>query len=1023
MKVMFTKRGRGLPWALVCTLIMCLLSRAAFAQEVAVSGTVKDDAGNLLPGVNVIVKGTSNGTATDVNGAYRLSVPNRNAVLVFTFIGYEALETTVGERTAIDVVLLPDVKTLSEVVVVGYGTQRKVDLTGSITSVRGESIREMPVTTVEQALQGRMAGVQVQQASGQPGAGISIRVRGVSSFAGGNEPLYVIDGIPQFNDDVRGANGLSTINPSDIESIDVLKDAAAAAIYGSRAANGVVIITTRSGKAGQPKLTFESSLGFQQVRKKLEMMNTQEFLDYARAFYVNSNQTIPADLENFTPTADTDWQDEVFQTAPQFNNNLSISGGTDRSRFFLSGGYLDQKGIVMNTGYKRGSVRMNMDSKLSDRFSIQSRLIVSRAVQNGFSPAQGDNTRNFGKSGVGSVLRSLPVVPIKNPDGTYTDTTPFSFNGIDAENPVAVAKEVLDQNTTTRMQGGIDVKAEIIKGLSNTARIGADFYHIRRDLYFPRILPRLGNNIGAAELNQYDKLSVLMEDFLEYKYDISEGTYVEVIAGASLQRDRFNSLEVKASGFATDDMKNANINAASSVSKPVSDISENTILSSFARARFNYKEKYLLAASVRRDGASVFAGNNKYGVFPSVSGGWRISEESFLKDADWMSTLKLRASWGQTGNPAIKPYQSLQVGRVVNTGQGAGTGLVVGLAPTIANKNLKWETTSQTNIGIDAGVMNEKYRITFDYYVKTTSDLLAVRQLPPTAGVSAGLGTLAGQVLENVGEVQNKGWEITLGTNIINNNDWVLALDVNLSQNKNKITKTKDNKDVPSTGGNDASGSNSIIRAGYPLFAFYGIKFLGVDENGLPIHENVDDNYDNAGNPILNALDNQIIGSPYPDLYYGVNTSLKYKRLTFTTVWQGVSGSSINNVALFELTNPAMANQFNKLKAAKEFYPNPSAAISSGATNRHIRSSRFMEDGSYFRLRNIRLDYNFALANTKAVKSLNVYVSAQNLLTFTNYSGFDPEVNSFSGNDRRQGVDLGAYPTAKTYTLGFNVTF
>lgn len=1018
MKILSTNSKARLPGLILLTLLLNLCALALQAQDV--SGKVTDETNNALPGVNVIIKGTTTGTTTDGNGLYKIGTTGEGTVLVISFIGYATQEIAVGTQTELNVMLLPDAKTLTEVVVVGYGTQRKTDLTGSITSIRGESLREMPVTTVEQTLQGRLAGVQVQQSSGQPGGGISIRIRGVSSIAGGNEPLYVIDGLPQFNDDVRGSNGMATINPSDIESIDVLKDAAAAAIYGSRAANGVVLITTRSGKTGQPQVTFESSLGFQTVRRKLDMMNSEQYVAFAKNYYVNSGLAIPSDIENFIPTVSTNWQDEVFRSAPQFNSSLSISGGNERNRFYVSGGFMDQQGIVMNSGYKRGSLRMNLDSKVSNRFSIQSRLTASRGIQKGFSPSQGDNTRNFGKSGVGSILRAAPTVPVTNPDGTYTDVTPFSFNGIDAENPVAVAKEVLDQNTTTRLQGGIDFKVELFKGLTNTTRFGGDYYQTRRDLYFPKTLPRLGNNIGAAELGLYDKLSVLTEDFLEYKYDFSEGTYLETIAGVSLQRERFNLVELAGSGFGNDDLKNFNLNAANSVNKPITDVSENTIVSAFGRIRFNLKEKYLFAASIRRDGASVFAENNKYGIFPSISGAWRISEEPFLKGIASISNLKLRASWGQAGNPAIKPYQSLLLGRSVNTGQGAGTGLVVGLAPTFANPDLKWETTTQTNIGLDAGMMNDKYRVTFDYYVKTTSDLLALVQLAPSAGVGSGIGSGPGQIIDNVGEVENKGWELTLGATVLDNTNWVFSVDVNLSQNNNKVTKTKDNKDVPGiTGGNDASGSNSIIRPGEPLSAFYGPKFIGLDDSGLPLHENLNGDVDGSGNPIINALDNQIIGSPYPDLYYGINTSLKYKRITLTTTWQGISGSSINNISLFELTSPAVPLAYNKGVQAQEFYPIPSAV----AATRHLRSSRFMESGDYFRLRNIRLDYNFNIGTTRVIKNLNVYLSGQNLLTFTNYSGFDPEVNTFSGNDRRQGVDLGAYPTAKTYTLGFSVTF
>jgi TonB-linked SusC/RagA family outer membrane protein len=990
---------------------------SAAGQSLRITGKIYSSKKSPLAGITVQLKNSRTSTASSEDGSFSITVPSSEKhILVFSSVGFETKELSVTSGTPVEVELTEEVKGLNDVVVVGYGTVRKTDLTGSVSSLRSDKLMEMPVVSVEQALQGRMAGVQVQQTSGQPGAGISIRVRGVSSIAGGNEPLYVIDGLPQFNDDVRGANGLATINPSDIESIEVLKDAAATAIYGSRGANGVVMITTKSGKAGQQRVNLESSIGIQQLRKKLELMNSDEYVDYAKRYFKNSNLTLPADLAAYVPSANTDWQDEVFHTALFSNSSLNISGGNDLTRYFVSGGFIDQQGIVENSAYKRGSFRVNLDSKISDRFSIQSRLTFSRALQNGFSPAVGDNTRNFGKSGIGSILRSISTVGVKNPDGTYTDTSPFSFNGIDVENPVAVAKEVLDQNTTTRVQGGVDLKTVIVKGLTNTTRISADFYHIRRDLYFPKILPRLGNNIGSAELGLYDKTSVLAEDFLEYKYNLSESSYLEGIGGVSFQRERYNTVDLAASGFGSDALKNYNFSSANSVSKPITDITENTILSAFARLRYNLKGKYLFAVSMRRDGASVFAENNKYGVFPSVSAAWRLSEEDFLKSNKLISNLKVRASWGEAGNPAIKPYQSLLLGRTVNTGQGAGTGLAVGLAPTFPNPNLKWETTRQTNMGLDAGILNEKYRLTFDYYVKTTSNLLALVQLPPTAGVGSGIGSGPGQIIDNVGEVQNKGWEISLGTNIIEQGDWTLSIDVNLSHNKNIVTKTKDNKDIPTiAGGNDASGSNSIIRVGEPLSAFLGPKFLGLDKNGVPIHENVNGDKDANGNDIINALDNQILGSPYPDLYYGINPTIKYKRISLTSVWAGVSGALINNAGLYDLTVPTVANQYNKLKVVNEFYPIPSQ----NADNAHYRSSRFMENGSFFRLRNVRLDYRINLKG--GIKSLNVYVSAQNLLTFTKYTGYDPEVNSFSGNDRRQGVDLGAYPSSKTYTLGFNI--
>jgi TonB-linked SusC/RagA family outer membrane protein len=1000
-------------------MLVMLWCTVTLAQNKQFTGKVTNSQKAPLSGVSVQIKNSSVTTATGEDGSFTISAPGDKAVLIFSSVGFEKKELTATAGVPVELQLKEEAQGLSDVIVVGYGTQRKTELTGAVSSIRGEDLREIPVVSVEQAVAGRLAGVQVQQTSGQPGAGISVRVRGVSSIAGGNEPLYVIDGLPQFNDDVRGANGLATINPSDIESIEVLKDASATAIYGSRGANGVVMVTTRSGKTGQARIVLESSVGFQEVRKKLELMNAEEYVDFAKSYYTNSNQAVPADLAAWTPGVSTDWQDEVFRTAVLNNNNLSISGGNERTRYYISTGFTTQQGIVRNSGYQRGSVRLNIDSRVNDRFSIASRLTVSRAKQNGFSPSVGDNTRNFGKSGIGSVMRAVTTVPVKNADGTYSDVTPFSFNGIDAENPVAMADEVLDQNTTTRMQGGVDLKTVIIKGLTNTTRLSGDFYQIRRDLYFPRILPRLGNNIGSAELGNYDKTSLLAEDFLEYKYNFAPTSYIEAIGGVSYQKERLNTTDLAASGFGTDQLKNYNFNSANSVSKPLTNVVENTIISAFARVRLNLNDKYMFAASIRRDGASVFAENNKYGVFPSLSAAWRISEESFMQEATWLSSLKLRASWGQAGNPAIRPYQSLLLGQTVNTGQGAGTGLAVGLAPTFPNPNLKWETTTQTDVGFDAGLFNEKYRITFDYYIKTTTDLLALVQLPPSAGVGAGIGSGPGQIIDNVGEVENKGWELTVGTNILNTSDWTIAIDVNLSQNRNKVIKTKDGKDIPTiAGGNDASGSNSIIRPGEPLSAFFGPKFLGLDKDGVPQYENLNGDKDANGRDLINALDNQIIGSPYPDLYYGINPTIRYKAFTLSSIWAGVSGSRINNAGLFDLTVPTPVGQYNKLKALNDFYPRPSLTVS----NYHFRSDRYMENGSFFRLRNIRLDYHVDL-KSKTIKNLNVYVSAQNLLTITDYSGFDPEVNTFNGNDRRQGVDLGSYPSAKTYNLGFGITF
>ena len=988
--------------ALYTTLVSLLLTvvhLSALAQTAdrTVSGTVTDEKGEGLPGVSIVLKGTTRGSTTDVSGQFKIQVP-QNATLTISFVGYQKQEIVVGNRSTVDVKLTADNKSLDEVVVVGYGTQRKSDLTGSVSSLKGDAIKDLPTTTVEQAMQGRMAGVQIQQASGQPGGGVSIRVRGVTSIAGGNEPLIVIDGLPQVNSDVRSSNVLATINPQDIESIEVLKDASSTAIYGSRGANGVVMVTTRTGKSGVTRISYDTYVGIQEVRKTLDLMNGTEFLAYTKELFTNSKLPITAELTNAT-NANTDWQKELFRTAAQQNHNLSLSGGSDKVQYFVSGNYLKQDGIVRSTNYTRGGLRFNLNATLNNRISVATRFTASRSVQNGSSPSDGTNTQNFAKSIIGSVGIAPPTVAAINPDGTYGNIRPYSFSGIDIEQPLAFANEALDRRTTTRFQGGMDLKIQLIDGLTNTTRFGFDNLERRSDAYFSRALTQISSGVGLGRLGMANTFNVLAEDFLEYKREVAPGLSAEAIVGASFQTERQDLLSLEGSGYLSDDLKNYNFAAAANVSKPVTDIIRSTIISGFGRVRFNYKERYLLSGSVRRDGSSVFSKNNKYATFPAAAVGWNIAQEEFLKTNRYLSNLKLRGSWGQSGNQAIQPYQSLSLGNTINTGQGAGTGLSVGLSPTLPNDNLTWETTTQTNFGLDLGFLNDRYRASVDYYVKRTNSLLATVQLPPSAGYNT--------IVDNVGEVQNKGVELVLGATLINTSDWRLNVDANVSWNQNKVLKTKDNRDLLSGGGNDASQTLSIIRVGEPLSSFYGPKFSGFDDKGKQTW--VDQNNDGK----INSADYVPLGSPYPTMIYGLITSLTYKRLSFLMTWQGVEGAKVNNVGLYALTTPTPG--FNRLRNVRDFYPVPAT------TDVLNRSDLFIEDASYTRLKNIRLDYR--LPTGRVLKNATIYVSGQNLITLTKYSGYDPEVNAFSGNDVRQGVDLGSYPAAKSYTLGLSVSF
>ncbi|PIB27162.1 hypothetical protein BFP77_14045 [Maribacter sp. 4U21] len=967
-----------------------------------ITGTVADQDGTPLPGASIVVKGTTNGTQTDFDGNFSIDVANENATLIISYIGFSTQEIPLEARTTLSIVLNEDSAQLEEVVLVGYGKLSRENLTGAVSSVNSDKIDAFPAASVEQSLAGKLPGVQLSQSSGQPGAGISVRVRGITSISGGNEPLYVIDGVPFFNSDVRGLNGISSINPNDIESIQVLKDASSTAIYGSRGANGVVLVTTKTGKAGaKPSIVYSTWLSTRRVRKKLNLMNGDEFLDFQRQFFENSGSPLPDEIAQIQ-NSNTDWQDEVFRNGVATNHNISMSGGNENTQYYVSLNSLNEQGIILNSDFKRLSFRTNLDAKLNNTFSIKTSITGSNSVQNGFSEAENNNTNSFLTSGVGSVLLALPTEPVLDSDGNFSNIFPYDFAN-QVENPVGYAKQILDKTTVKRFLGNFTLESKIIEGLNNYTRLGVDYQSIRGDSYFPLALVLAPG--GRATVTNREVLNYVVENYFDYEVDITPDLNMKAVLGGSLQKESGQSIFVQSSGFFSDELTNNAIQAGASIAVPVTNNIDQSIASAFGRINLIYKDKYLFGASVRSDGASVFSESNKVATFPSLSAGWKISNEGFIGEDSKISNLKLRASWGKSGNPGIQPYQSLPLGIIVTTSQGAGTGLSTGLAPNLPNRTLTWETTTQTNLGLDFAMFDSRLRMSLDYYIKDTEDALTSVQLPPSGGFAT--------IIDNVGAVQNKGIELALGGTLVDKEDFSVSVDFNISKNSNEVIQLKDNQDLVSEftfaqTADAVGGVSSVARVGEQLGAFLGFKFTGFDANGEPEYED----FNNDGN--LDDDDKVIIGNPIPEILYGFNSTIRYKNLNFNMDWQGVANVDILNIGQFNLTSPN--NEYNRLADIYDFYPNVNQS------SLHRISDRYVENGSYLRLRNVKIGYTIPLSGF-IFENVNFFVSGQNLVTITDYKGFDPDVNSLSGNDIKQGVDLAAYPAATSFTLGLSVKF
>jgi TonB-linked SusC/RagA family outer membrane protein len=969
-----------------------------------------------LPGVTVKIKGVTNSVATDYNGEFDLITGQKFPyTLVISYVGYKTVEIVVT-GSPITITLEEASNQLNDVVVVGYGTQKRSDVTGSVSSISQQSLRQ-PVSSIDQALKGAAPGVQVTQTSGQPGGGVSIRIRGGSSIQGGNEPLYVVDGFPIYNSALSAgtlsgtpSNPLSSINPADIESVDILKDASATAIYGSRGANGVVIITTKKGKSDQNTVAYEASFGTQTLRKKVALLNAGQFAVLRNEALYDANPTrgqsqYLSEEQINQLGAGTDWLDEAFRTAPTQNHQLSFSGGNPKVRYLLSGNYLDQDGIVKNTDFKRLSLRANVDAKPFERLKVSASLTGSKA------------DANVAPSGIiNALLLMPPTATIYEADGSYTLRNPFE--NIFA-NPIATINEQQNKSTTNRFLGTAFAEYTILPGLNAKVLFGTDVNNISERSYLPSNIYEGSLTNGSAGRGSLNAYSWLNENTLSYGKTIGKHAF-DFLAGYTQQEFSRENFTAASQNFILDDLGSDGLSSGSTLIKPFSDATSWSLNSLLARVNYNYDNLYYLTASIRRDGSSRFGKGNKWGNFPSAAISWKISNAEFFKGlTKTISDLKVRASFGTTGNLEIGEYQSLAtLGSYTYI---IGNNILTGFSPNrIGNDNLSWETTYQYDAGLDIGFLDNRLQLSVDGYYKKTTDLLLNVEIPWTSGYASSL--------QNYGSVENRGLDI--GLNTINlNGAFRWNTSVNLSVNRNKVL----------TIGNGASAyisGNYIISVGKPLGSFYGNVTDGILQTGEEIAKGklTGNAVPKAGDRLYKdingdgifttAADKQIIGDAQADFTFGLTNSFSWKGFDLTVILQGAYGNQIlntnrQNLELFTGQQNAAASALNRWTPTNPSQEVPRAKLDPAP----VFSDRFIENGSFLRIQNLTLGYSLPKSTISRAKiaGASIFLSGQNLFTWTNYTGFDPEVTS--GSNVSPGTDAGIYPVARTLTAGLRLSF
>ncbi len=1046
-------------------LLVCLLSvTTVFAQDKRITGKITDESGLSLPGASIKIKNTNVVAVSDENGTFTINAPKNSQTIVFSYLGMQDQEFVIGNRTSFNVKLLSKSTSLSDVIIIGYGSINKSDLTGSVARIEREDfVRDVP-TNILQALQGKIAGVNVTQNDGAPGAGLSIRIRGSNSFLGGTEPLYVIDGIPFNNsssggtpmsigeDEKQTLNAMSFINPNDIETIDILKDASATAIYGSRGANGVVLITTKKGKNGKDKIEGNFSVGMAQVSRTLDVLNPSEYASYQNLAYLNSNKytgtnyNVPYSGTNLPDPNNpgqtyydkgpqdyvgnsNNWQDRIFRSGLYQNYSVNISGGTDFGTHSITFNYLDQEGTVINSKYNRFGLGLNLNRNISKTFKVGTSTSLASTLTNGVKT--GTDKSDAASAGV---IRSALTFP-----STISD--PIAYDGVgDAfiTNPYVYVNDAMNTVKGLNIFSSNYAEATFLKDFKFRQNVGFNYSNSARDQYYPRTVYEGFAMKGWGLKADNIWSNITSESILTYNKKIDKHS-LNILGGATYERTNGQSKRAEAKTFPNDALENENLAAGEVIMPVITSRYQSTLISFLARANYNYDDRYLLTLSYRQDGSSKFGKDNKWAGFPSAAAAWKISSEDFMQNVKPISNLKLRASYGKTGNQGIGSYASLAKLSVYNYvfGGAIQTGLANDLYAGPANEKLKWETTSAYNLGLDIGMFKNRLNLSVEVYKKITDDLLQNLIIPSSTGFRT--------KLVNSGSIENKGLEVTLNGVVAKAKDFEWSSNFNISFNRNKILSL--GSDVTEQYGRNISTGDApfIQTVGKSIGALYGYVEDGYYDNEAEVRNNLvyvnqssaiilrtigEVKYKNLDNDpsSISQSDRTFIGDVNPDYTFGFTNNFKYKRFDLSVFINGVQGNDVIN-----MNTRFNANLGTNKNITQEMADGAWAQgkDNSNATGPKIMrqffrdllfSRRFIEDGSFVRIKNVTLGYNVPI-KSKTISALRVAVGANNLFTFTNYSGYDPEINSYGDNPAVFGVDLGGYPNSRTYNFSLRCNF